>query len=417
MQSSAPTTVIDSRSVVALLSRLRSVAGQADPLPLYASLREMGEVVPAPWGGFLVTGHRACDEVLRSPDWLALDRAWRARQTEGSRWSTPSSRELEQTLVALNPPEHTRIRRSVNNIFDRGTLEALRPTVQRVANTLLDTLIEQAGDADADFAELVGEQLPVATVGHWLGLPPEDFDLLRALTHAQAYAQELLPTKRQLLAADDAIRGLREYFTTLIARRRADPGDDVISGWLRAWDALEPDRELADENVYSLAMFVVIASLETTSTLLSTMIWTFDRHPAQRAWLRAHPAALADAVEEVFRYDPPIHVTTRHAGRDLILAGVPIARGEVVHTMLGAANHDPALTPDAGTFDVSRRARHISFGGGIHYCIGAGLARLEAGVLLETVLRRLPALRVVAPPTWEPRLAFRRITLMPVSVR
>ncbi|MFI1581199.1 cytochrome P450 [Embleya sp. NPDC020630] len=417
MQPSASPTVIDSRSVVALLSRLRSVAGQADPLPLYAGLREMGDVVPAPWGGYLVTGHRACDEVLRSPDWLALDHAWRARQPDDSRWSTPSSRELEQTLVALNPPEHTRVRRSVNTIFDRGTLEALRPKVRRVANTLLDTLIEQAGDGDADFAELVGEQMPVATVGHWLGVPPEDFDLLRSLTHAQAYAQELLPVKRQLRAADEAIRGLRAYFTALVARRRAEPGDDVISGWLRAWDALEPDRDLADEQVYALAMFTVIASLETTSTLLSTMVWTLDRHPRQRAWLRAHPTALADAVEEVFRYDPPIAVTTRYASRDLMLAGTPIARGEVVHTMLASANHDPSLTPDAHAFDVTRRARHISFGGGIHYCIGAGLARLEASLLLEAILRRLPALRVTEPPTWEPRLAFRRITTMRVSVR
>ncbi|MGC0418187.1 cytochrome P450 [Embleya sp. AB8] len=417
MQSSASTTVIDSRTVVALLSRLRSMAGQADPLPLYASLRELGDVVPAPWGGYLVTGHRSCDEVLRSPDWLALDQAWRAQRAEGSRWSTPSSRELEQTLVTLNPPQHTRIRRSVNNIFDRGTLDTLRPTVERVANELLDTLVEHAGDADADFAELVGEQLPVVTVGHWLGLPPEDFDLLRALTHAQAYAQELLPTKRQLRAADHAIRGLREYFTALVARRRAEPGDDVISGWLRAWDTLEPDRAVADEHVYALAMFVVIASLETTSALLTTMVWTFDRHPEQRSWLREHPAAVPDAVEEVLRYDPPLHLTTRYASRDLVLAGVPVPRGEVVHTLLCAANHDPSETPDAHTFDVTRRARHISFGSGIHYCVGASLARLEAGVLLETMLRRLPALRVVAPPTWEPRLAFRRITRLPVSVR
>lgn len=417
MQSSVSATVIDRRTVVGLLSRLRSVGGQADPLPIYAELRAMGEVVPAPWGGYLLTSYQTCDQVLRSPAWLALDGAWRAAQTDGSRWTTPASRELAHTLVALNPPQHTRRRRSISNIFDRSTLDAMRPAVERITDGLIDLLVERMAAGEADFVDTVGEQLPVATVGHWLGVPAEDFDLLRALTHAQAYSQELLPTKRQLREADAAAIGLRDYFTALVAQRRAKPGDDVISTWLRTWDAIEPDREVADEEVYFLVMFIVIASLETTSTLLSTMMWILHRHPAQRSWLRGRPDAVPDAIEEVFRYDPPIHVTTRLAGEDTELAGVSIARGEVVHTMLGAANHDPAATPDADDFDVTRRGRHISFGGGIHYCIGAGLARLEATVLLEKTLRRLPTLRVVTEPDWEPRLAFRRITTLRVSER
>ena len=417
MQSSVATAVIDRRAVVALLSRLRSAAGQADPLPIYAELRAMGDVVPAPWGGYLLTGFQTCDQVLRSPAWLALDSAWRARQTDGSRWATLGSRELGHTLVSLNPPHHTRQRRSVSNIFDRATLENMRPEVERVVDRLLDVLEERMADGSADFAEIVGEQLPIATVGHWLGLPEEDYDHLRALTHGQAFAQELLPTKRQIAASDLAAQGLRDYFTDLVAKRRAEPGDDIVSTWLRTWDAMESDRDVVDEYVYYLVMFVVIASLETTSTLLTTMVLILDRHPEQRAFLRERPDAVPDAVEEVFRYDPPIHVTTRLAGSDMVVSGVPIPEGAIVHTMLAAANHDPSATVDAGSFDVRRRGRNISFGGGIHYCIGASLARLEATVLLEKLLARMPDLRVAAEPEWEPRLAFRRIGQLYVSAR
>lgn len=415
MQSSVATPVIDRRAVVALLSRLRSAAGQADPLPIYAELRALGDVVPAPWGGFLLTGFQTCDQVLRSPAWLALDSAWRAGQTDGSRWATLGSRELGHTLVSLNPPHHTRQRRSVSNIFDRATLEHIRPDVEQVVDRLLDVLEEHMASGPADFAEIVGEQLPVATVGHWLGLPEEDFDHLRALTHGQAFAQELLPTKKQIAASDLAAQGLRDYFTDLVAKRRADPGDDIVSTWLRTWDAMESDRDVVDEYVYYLVMFVVIASLETTSTLLTTMVLMLDRHPEQRDFLCARPDAVPDAIEEVFRYDPPIHVTTRLAGSDMVVSGVPIPEGAIVHTMLAAANHDPSVTVDAGSFDVTRRGRNISFGGGIHYCIGASLARLEATVLLEKMLVRMPTLRVTTEPNWEPRLAFRRISELYVS--
>lgn len=378
----------------------------------------MGAVVPAPWGASLLTSYDVCDHVLRSRSWVALDGDWRRRQGTGNRWAAPASRELGRVLQGINPPEHTRQRRSLGNIFDRRTLSGLRGPVTRMTHEALDDLaarIRAAGDAE--FTD-VGERLPVAAVGHWLDLPPADHALLLSLAHDQAYAQELLPTASQLEIANTATRGLREYFTELVRERRRAPGDDVVSAWIRTWDALEPDRDLADETVYFLAMFIVIAALETTSTLLSNIVRVLTTHPDQWRWLCEHPEEVPGAVEEVLRYDPPVHVTTRVAAADCTLAGLPVPEGHLVHVMIAAANHDPAHLPDAGRLDLRRGTAppgHLAFGGGVHYCIGAALARLEANVLLDAVVRRFPGLHVSSPPVWEPRVAFRRLTSLRVA--
>nr|WP_065960610.1 cytochrome P450 [Streptomyces sparsogenes] len=404
--------------MVSLISRLRSSKGQANPYPIYAELRAMGDVVPAPWNGYLLLSHDLCDQVLRSRAWATFDAEWRARQGDASRWTAPAAIQLSKTLQGLNPPVHTRQRRSLGNVFDRNTLTNLQPFVERTVEKLLDRLSEHMRSAgEADFATLVGEELPVATISHWLNLPPADHALLRDLTHGQAYAQELLPSASQLAQANTAAQGLRDYFTALVAERRRSLGDDPLSRWIRTWDELEPDREEADETLYHLVMFIVIASLETTSTLLSNMVRLLDQHPRQRAWLLDHPEATPNAVEEVLRYDPPIHLTTRVATEDTVLSGVHIARDEVVHVMIAAANHDPAQFADPDTFDIGRTASHLGFGGGIHYCLGAALARVEAIALLQGLNRRFPTLRVTTPPLWEPRMAFRRLTALYVAER
>jgi cytochrome P450 len=408
---------IDRRSVVSILSQLRKPAGQSNPLPLYRQLRSLGDVVPAPWGGHLVTSYKVCDEVLRDKAWQVPDGGWRARQGDGSRWTAASSREMSRTLPGLNPPHHTRVRRSVGNMFDRRSLGAISSTVAKTVDRLLDQLVEEMrGGHEADFCATVSEQLPIITIGQWLGIPSADYPLLRSFTHDQVFAQELLPSASQLALSDAATAGLREYFVALVRNRRQTPGDDPISAWIRIWDGLEPDQDAADEAVYFLALFVVLAALETTSTLLSTMMWLISGHPRQMDWLRTRPEHLQGAVEEVLRYDSPTHVISRVAGEDLTLAGVPVRKDQMAHLMVGVANHDPARHTDPEIFDVRRRqGAHLSFSGGIHYCLGAPLARLEATALLAGILQRLPRLRVSAPPDWAPRVAFRRITALRVS--
>ncbi|ONK10045.1 cytochrome P450 [Streptomyces sp. MP131-18] len=380
----------------------------------------MGDVVPAPWGAHFLTTYEVCDQVLRSKTWAALDDDWRARQQAGSRWQAPASRELGHVLQGLNPPEHTRHRRSVGNIFDRNTLTRLRGPVTDIVNRLLDNLTDHMRDGEADFSALVSEELTIAVMGHWLGMPNEDHATVRSFSHAHLYAQELLPSPSQMAAADAGAVGMRDYFTGLVRDRRAHLGDDVLSGWIRTWDELEPDRERADEAVYFLAMFIVGAALETTSMLLNNLVVLLDQHPRQRNWLREHPEEVPRAVEEILRYDPPVHVTTRVAGEDTVLAGVPFRADELVHVLIASANRDPASVSDPDVFDIRRSGRslsHLAFGGGVHYCIGAGLARLQAQVLLDALLRRFPSLRVSSPPQWEPRVAFRRLAALHVVDR
>jgi cytochrome P450 len=393
--------------------RLRSADGQRDPLPVYRAFQELGDVVPAPWGGHFLTGFDLCNEVLRSRDWLTPDIAWQERQPDPGRWHAPATREMSRTLSRLNAPVHTAQRRALGNLFDRRTLEAVRPRIEEHVDTLLDGL-EAAllARGEADFATTVADRLPIRTVGGWLELPEEDHDRILSFTHRQVFAQELLPTRSELAVSEAATLEMRTYFTALLKHRRAHLGDDVLSDWIRHWDDHHAgDREAADRVLYHLTMFVTIASLETTATLLSSTVALLLADPARWEWLRDHPEHVDDAVDEALRYDPPIWLNSRIAAKDTVLGGVPMARDTVVHVLYGAANHDPRRNPDPGAFDIRRKGAHLSFGGGVHYCLGAGLARLEARTLLTRLLKRFPALRLAADgPEYAPRMVFRRIT-------
>ena len=407
----------DRRAVISVLRRLRSPEGQTNPLPLWDELRAMGDVVPAPWGGYFVTGFEACSQVLRGRNWLVPDIAWQERQPDPERWQALATQEMSHTLSRLNAPAHTSRRRSLGNLFDRRTLEEMQPDITAHVSRLLDTLAENMREhGEADFATTVSEQLPIRTVGHWLHIPAEHYAHILNLTHRQVHAQELLPTKSELAISADATLQLRAFFNDLIRQRRAHPGGDALSGWIRHWDAQLPDdRAGADRILYHLTMFITIASLETTATLLSVAVWLLLEQPARWDWLRHHPEHIDDAIDEALRYDPPIHLNSRIAADDTVLAGVPIAKDQVVHVLYGAANHDPRRNENPHAFDILRGGSHLTFGGGAHYCLGAGLARLEARTLLTHLLKRFPTLTLAAGPSYAPRMVFRHVTSLRVT--
>lgn len=413
--SVATTPTYDRRASASLFSRLRTARGQADPFPIYAELLSRGEVLPAPWGGSVVTGFAACDQVLRSRQWLEPDREWRERQGPGTRWNAPSSREMSNTLAALNPPDHTKVRRAAGT-FDRATMERIGRDVNRTTDQLLDAFTERIRTGEADFQELVCEELPVATIGDWLGLPQADWSRLRQLTHDQVFTQELLPSASQLALSDAATAELRSYFMDLVRDRRAHPGVDPITRWIETWDALESDRDKADEAVYFLVLFVLLAALETTATLLSTMTLRLVENPERWDMIADNPDLVPGFVEETLRYDPPTHVISRVASQDSVLGGLEIRRDEMVHLMVGAAHRDPARHSDPDRFDPARAPGHLAFSGGIHYCLGAPLARLEAQTLLHRLIRRSPRLTLVRPPSMAPRVAFRRLLNLDVAL-
>lgn len=416
MTSPVGDIAVDRRAVVPLLGRLRAPEGLAEPFPVWNEIRSLGEAVPTPWGGWLLTGFDVCNQVLRGRDWLVPDFAWQARQPDTERWQAPATQEMSRTLSRLNPPMHTHQRRGIGNLFDRAALTRLGPMVDGHTTHLLDELAERLARGPADFVRPVGEMLPIATIGDWLGIPPEDHRYLVELTHDQAHAQELLPNKSQLALSEEATRQLRGYFTQLIAERRTATGEDVLSSWIRTWDELEPDRESADEILYTLTMFVTVAALETTTTLLSTVVWRLLQDPARWDWLRRNPEHIDSALDEALRYDPPIQLNTRIAAVDTELAGIPLAKDTMVHVMYGAANHDPRANDNPGDFDILRGGNHLTFGGGIHYCLGAQLARLEARALLGQLLERFPTLHTPGAPHYASRMVFRRIISLELAV-
>lgn len=380
----------------------------------------MGEVLPTPWGGFLVTGYEASVQVLRSRDWAVPDAAWKARQGN-ERWMGYAHRELSSWLMGMNPPQHARHRRSLGNPFSRAGLETMRTTTETVVDRLIGELSERLHDGeDADFSEVVGDQVTVSVMGQWMGMPSADHPLLLQLSQDHVPVQELLPTPTQLAKADAAAQGLREYFSALIAERRRRPGTDAISEWLRTWDTMEPDQEAADEAVLHLAIFMWVGA-DTTSALLPAMIWLLDQHPDQWRWLRENPQHAPQAIEEVLRYDPPLHIIGRCAPTDMELAGVRIPKDGMAHVMVGCANLDPRQTPHGELFDIRRPGQqvspHLAFGGGAHYCLGASMARMEAELLLTGLAERLPGLRVTQAPRWEtPRVGFRKMLGMRVGL-
>ncbi|MET8554759.1 cytochrome P450 [Streptomyces sp. NPDC004959] len=413
------TPTVSRRAIIPLLRRLRSPEGTANPRPVWAALHELGDIIPAPWGGYFVVGFDACNEVLRGRKWQTTDFAWQERQSNPERWADLATREMTRTLPRLNAPAHTCQRRAVGTPFDRASVEALRPVIATLVSSLLDELeAEMRVEGHADFMRIVGEQLPARSVGEWIGIDRADHAHLLDFTHRQVYAQELLPTRTQLAVSEQATLEMREFFTRLIRERRAQPGDDALTQWIAHFDALsEGDRAAADQVIYDLTMFVTIASLETSAVLLGNTVHLATADPGRAAWLGAHPEHIPSMVEETLRYDPPIAINSRVASEDLVLAGVPVPRDTTVHVMYGAAAHDPRRNPDPDTFDPLRRGGHLSFGGGLHYCLGAGLARLEAQELLHQVLQRFPTLRAVTPPVFDDtRLVFRRLVSLDVQI-
>ncbi|MFI1408889.1 cytochrome P450 [Streptomyces sp. NPDC020707] len=350
------------------------------------------------------------------------DKAWRNEHTDQStRWTSPASLQMAETLPLLNPPQHARIRRVLGTPFSPAMMAETRPRIDNIVRRLLTDFDGHLRERPADFVTLVSEELPIITIGEWMRIPPSDYVLLRDLTHDQVHSQEVFPTRSDLAVSDAATVQLQKYFTDLIHERRQNLGADPISNWIRAGDEFEADRDTVDAIVHSLALFMILAALETTSVLLANAVRLLAEYPEQQLQVRGDRDLIPDAIEEVLRYDAPVQLITRVAGTDTELEGIPIAAGQNVQLLISAAHHDPAQYTAPHAFDVRRRRRaggrfapHLGFGAGVHYCLGSALARMEASSLLTALLDR-PPLCLAAPPTWaSPRLAFRRMTSLPL---
>jgi cytochrome P450 len=318
---------------------------------------------------------------------------------------------IENHMLNKDGDDHRRLRRLVTKAFTPRMVEQLRPRIQEIADDLIDA-VEPRGRMD--LVDAFAFPLPMMVIAELLGIPHDDRDRFRAWSNAvvsPALSAEALALFGEQMTA--FVTYLRELFD----RRRSSPRDDLISALLQAEDAGDV---LAEQELFSMVVLLIVAGHETTVNLIGNAVAALVQQPEQRALLERDPALVPQAVEELLRYDGPVErALPRWAAADVDLGGQTIRRGETVIVMLSSANRDPSRFVDADTLDVARSdLKHVAFGRGSHYCLGAPLARLEAEIALSTLFRRLPNLYLdVAPDElrWRPVPLFRSLVALPVA--
>lgn len=379
----------------------------ADPYPAYAELRARGRVIRyEPTDQWLVPHHADVSALLRD---RRLGRTYRHRFTheEFGRTAPPAEHEPfhvlnDHGMLDLEPPDHTRIRRLVSKAFTPRTVERLRPYVHRLADDLVAGLVEAGG---GDLLADVAEPLPVAVIAEMLGVPEADRAYLRPWSAAICGMYELNPSEDTAASAVRASREFSAYLSELIAVRRERPGDDLISGLIAAHD--EGDR-LSEQEMISTAVLLLNAGHEATVNATVNGWWALFRNPGQLAALRADHSLIPSAIEELMRYDTPLQLFERWVLDDVEIAGTTIPRGSEIAMLFGSANHDPAVFAHPARLDLTRRDNpHISFSAGIHYCIGAPLARIELAASMTALLERAPALTLAQEPRRKPNFVIR----------
>ncbi|WP_051819922.1 cytochrome P450 [Streptomyces sp. NRRL S-920] len=389
----------------------------ADPYPAYGRLREAGRVhYYAPTDQWLIPRHADVTALLRD---RRLGRTYLHRFTHEEFGRTPPPPEQEpfhmlndNGMLDLEPPTHTRIRRLVSKAFTPRTVEQLRTYVEELADALARGLVADGG---GDLVARVAEPLPVAVIAQMLGIPESDRPLLRPWSAAICGMYELHPSKETAARAVRASLEFTAYLRELIERRRERPGDDLISGLIAAY---EDGQSLSEQEMISTCVLLLNAGHEATVNATANGWYALFRNPAQLAALRADPDRLIPtAVEELLRYDTPLQLFERWVLDDIEIDGVTIPRGSELALLFGSANHDPVAFTRPGELDLARRDNpHISFSAGVHYCIGAPLARIELAASMRTLLRRAPSLRLVREPERSPNFVIRGLRELPVEV-
>jgi cytochrome P450 len=384
----------------------------ADPYPFYHRLRSQAPVL---WdsGCWVLTRYADVLAALRDPRLSAARAGWEeADLPEEEREAlVPLFRSLSQWMGFLDPPDHTRLRGLAHRPFAARAVESLRPQVQVMVDDALDTAREAGGmDVIADLAA----PLPVSVIAGLLGLPPGDREQLKRWSDdlaAFVARFDYPPEKLRRLAR--SLAELTTYLRGVVAQRRRRPGDDLISDLLAAGE----DGELVTEDeLLANCVLLLFAGHETTTDLIGNGLAALLRHPLETERLRADPSLIGSAVEELLRYDCPAQLTVRVARENLELGGKRINAGESVALMLGAANRDPEQFPEPDRLDITRReTQHLAFGHGIHFCLGAALARLQGRIAIGTMVRRLPGLRLDADALeWRPSHALRGLRSLAV---
>ncbi|MFC7307057.1 cytochrome P450 [Streptomyces monticola] len=400
------------------LARLLLQPDRRQPTSAMDGIRHRGELVFTSPGLAAAAGHAAANSVLRSdafgvggghgelPPLLrrTLDRVMRERARGPI--DPPS-------MLAVDPPQHTRYRKLVSRAFTARQVRSLEERVTGTATRLLDEL-QAEGVREFDLVTRYASLLPVAVIGDLLGVREEDQEDLLRWGDSAALLLDPGLTWRGYRRGERAVQAMADWFAGHVHRLRADPGEDLLSRLA----ALEGDDALDELELRAVGLLVLGAGFETTVSLISNAVMLFGRHPRQLETVREDPALWENAVDEVLRHDSPVQLTLRTAYQDTVVEGVEIPRGQSVVVLLAGANRDPAVFDAPHVFDVTRKnaSEHLAFSAGVHYCLGASLARLEGAVGLRLLYERFPGLRPVGRARRRETRVLRGYAHLPVTV-
>jgi cytochrome P450 len=386
-----------------------------DPYPHYERMRATDPVHLTQHGMYVASRHADITVVLRDKR-FGKDYVERTKRRYGPNvMDEPVFRNFALTMLQQDPPDHTRLRGLVVKAFTARRVEDMRPRIQEIVDENLDRIVPQG---KMDLIEDFAYRLPVTIICDMLGIPEEHREMFYTGARGSGRILEPVPmTPEEIKQSNAGQAMMKMYFDRLFDLRRREPGDDLTTQLLQAE---EDGSKLSNDELYANIILLFGAGHETTVNLIGNGLLALYRNPDQLAQLKTNPSLITNAIEEFLRYDSSVQMTGRTALEDIEdLGGRRIPKGESVLCLLGSANRDPAVYPDRpDRLDITRpRIRPLSFGGGIHLCLGAQLARIEAEVAISTLLRRIPDLRLddAENPEWRPSFVLRGLKSLPAS--
>jgi cytochrome P450 len=375
------------------LSKVLSHSPTASPYPHYDLIRAEGPLVRSKLGVHVTASHEVANAVLRDSRFGVQGTAQPVPDEPPA--SAPAVvNAIEQSFLSLDPPRHTRLRRLVGPWFTPRALRERTERIERIVDRFLDDLAER------DQFDLIGDfavRVPVQVICDLMGVPDSEYPRFLRWGADVALSLDSTWTLSEYRRLQRSLAEMTTFFRELLARRRLEPADDVVSDLVRA-EAAGGD-EVTETDLLATAELLLVAGFETTVNLIGNGALELLRNTGARDWLLANPDRAGDLVEEVLRFDPPVQHTMRIAHEPVTVAGIDLPAGSNVVLLLGGANRDPAVFAQPGRFDPERanNREHLAFSAGIHYCLGAGLARIEAAVALRALFERYPTLRAGDP--------------------
>jgi cytochrome P450 PksS len=388
---------------------------KADPFPFFAKLRTEQPVyrttLPDKTQVWLLSRYDDVSTLFKDSRFVKRRySAMTSEQLRKQQWMPPMFRPLERTMLDLDPPDHTRLRQLVQHAFTPRLIDKMRARVQMLADELLDTV---SAKGEMDLIHDYALPLPMTLITEILGVPKRDHDKFHKWSKAIVSVNQFNSNWRVLPTMWMFIRYIRSF----LRMRRADPQDDLVSALIKAEEA---GNSLSDDELLAMVFLLLVAGHETTVNLIGSGMLELMRHPEEMEKLRREPSLIRLAIEELLRYTSPVFMSTeRYARETVTIHDVTISRGEMTLGVIGSANRDETVFDHPDALDITREEnRHLSFGLGIHFCLGAPLARLEAQIAINTLLQRMPNLHLKVSPgilRWRPSLILRGLEALPVS--